>query len=321
MEAAEQTITQIRWRDFEVLQPLGFSQHSIATSLGPINFYSADKQPWASPTHGASHLPTLLFLHGFGGGSSAYEWSKVYPAFSSEYRIVAPDLLGWGDSAHLARFYQIEDYLTTLTELISKTCTEPVTAIASCLTAAFVIRVAIDQPDLFKSLVLIAPAGLSDFGRDFSSNPFTQLVRTPILDQAIYTYLIANDWSIRSFLEQQLFARPERVSQEIVNAYLISAQQPNAAYSALSFVRGDLNFDLATYLPQLTTPTAILWGREAQFTPPELGQRLASLNSKAIRSFQLLDDVGLTPQLEQPAVIIGLIRQLLPLLEETNHQV
>lgn len=25
---------------------------------------------------------TLVFLHGFGGGSSAYKWSKVYPAFA-----------------------------------------------------------------------------------------------------------------------------------------------------------------------------------------------------------------------------------------------
>jgi hypothetical protein len=39
------------------------------------------------------------------------------------------------------------------------------------------------------------------------------------------------------------------------------------------------------------------------------------MNPQAIRRFYYLDDVGFTPQLEQPAVTIGLIRQILPLLE------
>jgi len=69
-----------------------------------------------------------------------YEWSKVYPAFAAEYRIVAPDLIGWGRSEHPARNYQIDDYLTTITEFLEQTCSGPVTVIASSLTAAFTIR-------------------------------------------------------------------------------------------------------------------------------------------------------------------------------------
>jgi len=41
----------------------------------------------------------LIFLHNFGGGASAYEWSKVYP-LATNYRVLAPDLIGWGESAH-----------------------------------------------------------------------------------------------------------------------------------------------------------------------------------------------------------------------------
>ncbi len=47
----------------------------------------------------------LVFLHGFGGGSSAYKWSKVYPVFVAKYQIVAPDLIGWGRSGLFARYY------------------------------------------------------------------------------------------------------------------------------------------------------------------------------------------------------------------------
>ncbi|BAY09761.1 alpha/beta fold hydrolase [Calothrix sp. NIES-2098] len=298
-----------------MFQPLGFEQRSIITSLGRIVYYTNTGSLWQKDVTTKGERKTLVFLHGFGGGSSAYEWSKVYPAFASDYRILAPDLLGWGRSEHLGRNYTIEDYLTAIQEFLQQTCIEPVTAIASSLTAAIVIRVAIAHPNLFKSLILTTPAGLSDFGEDYSRSFFAQLASIPIVDRLLYSTGVATSNGIRTFLEQRQFAQPSRVYQEIVDAYLESAQQPNAEYTALSFVRGDLCFDLSLYIQQLTTPTAIIWGEKSQFTGPEIGRRLADLNPQAIRVFQHLEDVGLTPQLELPAVTIGLIRQFLPLLD------
>ncbi len=289
----------------------GFSQHSVNTSLGEMVYHTADHAPWLQEEVPEKSLLTLVFLHGFGGGSSAYEWSKVFPAFASEYRILAPDLIGWGSSSHLDRDYLIDDYLTSIAEFLEKSCDEPVTVIASSLTAAITIRVAISRPELFKSLILTTPAGLSDFGENYTRSFFAQLVSTPILDRFIYDFGVANELGIRNFLEQRQFARPERVYPEIVAAYLESARQPNAEYSALSFVRGDLCFDLSQYIEQLTIPTAIIWGQESQFTGPEIGRRLAQMNPTAIKAFQVLKEVGLTPQLELPAVTIGLIRKFL----------
>ncbi len=294
-----------------MLQLPGFSQHELNTSLGKMTYYTADSAPWLPDEVLAKPQATLVFLHGFGGGSSAYEWSKVYPAFASEYRILAPDLIGWGNSSHLDRNYQIDDYLTSITEFLEQSCEEPITVIASSLTAAFVIRIAISRPELFKSLILTTPAGLSDFGENYTRSFFAQLVSTPIIDRFIYDFGVANELGIRNFLEQRQFANPERVYAEIVAAYLESAQQPNAEYSALSFVRGDLCFDLSQYIEQLTIPTAIIWGQESQFTGPEIGRRLAAMNPTAIKVFQEIEGVGLTPQLELPAVTIGLIRKFL----------
>ncbi|MBC5797148.1 alpha/beta hydrolase [Sphaerospermopsis sp. LEGE 00249] len=293
-----------------MLQPLGFEQFSINTSLGRIVYYTASGSPWQDKSE-QSDRETLLFLHGFGGGSSAYEWSKVYPAFAAEYQVIAPDLIGWGRSEHPQRSYKIEDYLTTIQEFIEQTCTKPVIVIASSLTAAFIIRVAIARPDLFKSLILVSPAGLSDFGQDYSRSFFAQLISVPVVDRLLYSTGIATDAGIRSFLEQRQFAQSNRVYQEIVDAYLQSAQQPNAEYAALSFVRGDLCFDLSLYIQQLTTPTAIIWGQKSQFTGPDIGRRFSEMNPQSIRFFQPLENVGLTPQLELPAVTIGLIRKFL----------
>ncbi|MEG4032595.1 alpha/beta hydrolase [Microcoleus sp. w1-18aA5] len=302
-----------------MLVPLGFGQRSIVTSLGRMVYYTAEKMPWMglpTSTSENKNKPNLVFFHGFGGGSSAYEWSKVYPAFAAEYRILAPDLIGWGRSEHPARNYQVQDYITTLIEFLEKTCDSPTEVIASSLTGAIAIRAAIARPDLFKSLILTIPSGLSDFGQDYGSSFFAKLVNTPILDRLLYSTGIATDGGIRSFLEQRQFADSRRVYQEIVDAYLQSALEPNAEYAALSFVRGDLCFDLSLYITQLTTPTAIIWGEKSQFTGPDIGQRLANLNPEAIKVFQPLENVGLTPQLEIPAVTIGLLRQYLKLLSE-----
>jgi pimeloyl-ACP methyl ester carboxylesterase len=296
----------------------GFVQHTVLTELGTMVYYTNQGSDLLNPGQTIDNIQTLVFIHGLGGGSSSYEWSKVYPAFASEYRVIAPDLIGWGQSDHPARQYTVDDYVSTLSEFLSKICPTPVTVIASSLSAAFMVRVAISHPELIESLILIAPAGLRDFGKE-TPTFLTELLNIPILDKVLYWGAVANEGAIRNFLEQRTFAKPERVYPEIVNAYLKSAQQPNAEYSALSFVRGDLSFDLASYITQLTTPTAIVWGQEAKFTSPDIGRRLAEMNPHAIRVFQQLDDVGLTPQLELPAVMVGLIQKYLRTLHTTDE--
>ena len=300
-----------------MLEPIGVKRDSILTSLGRMVYYCPSEHPWKDETTTDSK-PTLVFLHGFGGGSSAYEWSKVYPAFASDYRVIAPDLIGWGRSEHPEQNYQVEDYLTIIREFLEATCSEPVTVVASSLTAAFTIRVAITNPELFKSLILTTPAGLSDFGENYRGTFIARVVSLPFIDSFLYHSAIATSDGIQSFLENRQFARPNRIYPEIVEAYLESAQQENAEYAALSFVRGDLSFDLSLYLPQLTIPTAMIWGQKTQFTSPELGKRLASLNPTAIQQLEILEDVGLTPQLELPGVTIGLIHRFLKSLGNAN---
>lgn len=289
-------------------------QKSVETQLGKIIYYvpALPQYPGQRPV---DERETLMFLHGFGGGSSAYEWSKVFPAFASDYRVIAPDLIGWGRSTHLERDYTIDDYLSNIPEFIQAICPEePVTVVASALTAAFMVRIAIAQPNLFKSLILMTPAGLSDFGNDYTRSPFAQIVSTPVLDKLLYGGAIATRFGIENFLKNRQFADPSRISDDIVQAYLQSAQQPNAEYTALSFVRGDLCFDLADYIGQLAVPTTLLWGEKASFTGPELGRKLAQKNPTAIKLFEVIRSTGLTPQLELPAVTIGMIRTCLKVL-------
>ncbi|WP_353933248.1 alpha/beta hydrolase [Okeanomitos corallinicola TIOX110] len=289
--------------------PPGFGQKVINTSLGTMVYYTQIAKPWHIDD--VEKLPPLLFLHNFGGGASAFEWSKVYPAFANQYRILAPDLIGWGDSDHPVKDYQIEDYLNTISEFIHKSCNQPVTVVASSLTAAFVIRLAVAEPDLFKGLFLVSPSGFDDFGQGSGRRLPLPLINTPFLDDLIYGLGAENEVAVSNFLRSFLFAKPERLTQEIVEAYLTSAQKPDAKFAALAFLKGDLYFDLSLYIPQLTVNTVIFWGESAQFTNIELGKRLASLNKDVIRNFQGIPETGILPHLEIPGVFIGLLSQYL----------
>ncbi|MDP8964327.1 MAG: alpha/beta hydrolase [Cyanobacteriota bacterium] len=296
-------------------QAIGFGQKVVNTSLGSMVYYTQVASPWTVVTTQEEKLPLLVFLHNFGGGASAYEWSKVYPAFATTHRVIAPDLIGWGQSAHPIRDYQVSDYLTTLGEFLAQVADSPVTVVASSLTGGLIVRLAIERPELFEALFLVCPSGFDDFGQNAGRRLPVNLIRTPVLSSLIYSLGATNDIAVRNFLEQFLFAKRDRVSEEMVAAYLASAQQPNAEYAALSFLRGDLYFDLPLYIDQLAVPTVIFWGEEAQFTRVNLGRRLARLNPEAVRGFEVIADTGVLPHLEQPAVMIGLLERYLRLLE------
>lgn len=287
-------------------QPPGFGQQVIPTRLGVMAYYTPVTAPWKP----IATAPPLVFLHSLGGGSSAYEWSKVYPAFAATHRVIAPDLIGWGQSTHPARDYRVEDYLDMLTDLL-RWIDQPVTIVAASLTAGISIRLAIQHPEFVQQLFLVAPAGYADFGADYGRNLTARIAGIPTVDRLIYQFGAANEWAIQAFMSQFLFADPARITPEMIAAYLASAQQSNAEYAALASLRGDLCFDLSLYLPQLQTPARFAWGAKARFSDAAIGQRLASLNPQQISLLPLIPDAGVLAHLEQPAAVIAQLWQAL----------
>ena len=292
-------------------QPLGFGQRVCETSLGVMVYYTPTDQPWREPNQPKPDLPPLLFLHSLGGGSSAYEWSKVYPAFAADYQVIAPDLIGWGQSTHPIRDYSVEDYFTMLSELL-EFIGRPVTVFASSLIAGITVRLAAQQPEKFAQLILVCPSGYSDFGTDFGAGLSAQLTKIPGLNDLIYNLGAANETAVSNFMTQFLFAQPSRITPEMVNAYVTSARQRHAQYAALASLKGNLSFDLSRYISQLTVPTVMIWGEKAKFNRPNIGERLAKLNPQAIKGFHIIPNTGVLPHLEYPAYVVGLADPYLP---------
>lgn len=290
-------------------QPLGFIQQALATDLGAMAYYTPGGWPWQADSH--VPRPPLVFLHSLGGGSSAFEWSKVYAAFGVSHRVIAPDLIGWGQSTHPARTYSTEDYFYMITHLLESVAEPPTLVAATSLTAGVVIRLAGLRPDLFKGLFLISPSGNSDFGRDYKASLPALLASTPGLDKVLYQVGAANELAVRSFLSTFLFADSRRITPETVQGYLTCTQQANAEYSALASLNGAVSFDLSRYIHQLQTPTTVVLGSGSRFTAPATVKRLASLNPTAVQQVIEIPDSGVLPHVEHPAVVVGLLKQFL----------
>lgn len=59
-------------------------------------------------TAGAATAPVLLLVHGF--PSASFDWEALWPALTARYRVVAPDLIGFGFSAKPRHYaYSIAD--------------------------------------------------------------------------------------------------------------------------------------------------------------------------------------------------------------------
>jgi pimeloyl-ACP methyl ester carboxylesterase len=288
--------------------PPGFEQKVTATSLGIMAYYTQAAAGYWSTVASAPEPATLVCLHSLGGGSSAYEWSKVYGALAADYRIIAPDLVGWGQSAHPEREYCTEDYCDIIAHLIEHVAGAPAIVAATSLTAGVVVRLAIQRPELFQALFLVSPSGNDDFGVGYGYSLPAILAGTPILDRLIYQFGAANETAVTQFLTNFLFAHPDRITAEIVQAYTTCTQQPNAEYSALASLKGDVCFDLTRYIGQLTTPTTMVVGEKAQFNRPDKTKRLAAMNRRAIQAVHVVPDVGVLPHVEEPSVVVGLLR-------------
>lgn len=67
----------------------------------------------------ATNAPTMFLLHGF--PTSSWDWYAIWPALSREYRLVAPDLLGFGFSDKPARHdYTIHEQADLMEALIER---------------------------------------------------------------------------------------------------------------------------------------------------------------------------------------------------------
>ena len=97
----------------------------------------------------------LLLLHGL-LGSHAY-WDEVVKHIpANKYEVIAPDLLGFGQSDKPKDLeYKIDDHIAAIEKAVFGAIKTPVTFVGHSMGAMIALRLAVKYPDRVKSLVLI----------------------------------------------------------------------------------------------------------------------------------------------------------------------
>lgn len=105
--------------------------------------------------------PLLVLLHGIAGSSST--WEEVGGWLERGHRVIAPDLLGHGESAKPRGDYSLGSYANLVRDLLGALGDERATLVGHSLGGGVAMQFAYQFPERCERLVLVSSGGL---GRD-----------------------------------------------------------------------------------------------------------------------------------------------------------
>lgn len=106
----------------------------------------------------AGEGPALLLIHGMAGSSRT--WRAVMPRLAEHCRVVAPDLLGHGESATPPGDYSLGSFAGMLRDLLGALDIDRVTVIGQSLGGGVALQFAYQHPEKVSRLVLVDSGGL-----------------------------------------------------------------------------------------------------------------------------------------------------------------
>lgn len=104
---------------------------------------------------------TIVLLHSAGVDSAMLSWAEVIPLLSRRYRVVAPDLPGYGASDRIDGEYTLSFHTEMVKGLIEALGGEPVVLVGLSLGGGICLDTALVHPELVKSLVPVDAWGCS----------------------------------------------------------------------------------------------------------------------------------------------------------------
>lgn len=243
--------------------------------------------------------PPLVLFHSINAAASSFEWRLNARALAEHFRVYVPDLLGYGLSDRPSLRYRANIFVELVRDFVRDVVGARAAVVALSLTGAYVIQAAYEHPELFERLLLVEPTSAGDrLARqpNLVDRAIGALLSAPIAGTAIYN-LIVSRWGLKSFLRQQGYADPTRVSDDIIDYDYLTSHQPGAPYVPRAFLSGQLNLNIAEPFSRLSQPVLLIWGRQAAINPVANAQTLTALNPRA--RLEIFDQSRLLPQEEE----------------------
>ncbi len=227
---------------------------------------------------------SIVLVHGLGG--SAERWLKVIPLLSCKYRVITPDLIGFGQSDKPLTDYTIEFFAKFLSCFIDSLGINKTILIGTSLGGQIALQCAVNY-DAIEKLVLVAPSGSMKHS-------------TPTLDAYIIAGLYPNQSNARYAFE--MMSQSGTVDEFTVNGFVNRMTAPNAKFVFLSSILGIKNSQTDKSLYKIKIPTLLIWGKEDKMIPIEYAKEFLDL----IRNCKFLElkGVGHLPHVEHPQIFV-----------------
>jgi pimeloyl-ACP methyl ester carboxylesterase len=129
-----------------------------AAETGPDGLYEISLHGHRVFYRAAGSGPVLVLVHGI--TSTSATWAKVLPSLAERFTVIAPDLLGHGESAKPRGDYSLGAYASGIRDLMLALGHERATFVGHSLGGGVAMQLAYQFPEHCERLVLVASGGL-----------------------------------------------------------------------------------------------------------------------------------------------------------------
>lgn len=254
--------------------------------------------------------PPLLLIHGL--AVPIESWRHTIPALAEHYRVIAPDIPGFGDSSlpdprWLEGGQPWEAVGGLLRQLLGDLgVTEPASVVGHSMGGLVAVRYALMDPRSVRRLILVDAAGL---GREIHPLARVASVR-PVAESLLHP--------IRPFarlLTAFLAVQPDAFTPDFVDALVRHASRPGAKQAIIAYLRciADRHGQSSVYTPAdlraLTMPVLVVWGQQDRALPVAHAEK--ALHAISDCRAVTFEQTGHAPQLERPGTFNQLLLEFL----------
>ncbi|BBY07069.1 alpha/beta fold hydrolase [Mycobacterium noviomagense] len=258
----------------------------------------------------------LLLIHGMAGSSAT--WRSVLPQLAKKYRVIAPDLLGHGESAKPRGDYSLGAFAVWLRDFLDELGIAHATVVGHSLGGGVAMQFAYQHPDYVKRLILISSGGLGpDVGwvLRLLSAPGAELILPVIAPTPVLT--VGN--KLRSWLRGAGIHSPR--GAELWSAYSSLSDRPTRqsflrTLRSVVDYRGQAVSALNRLQLRAELPVMAIWGEKDNIIPVDHAH--AAHEARTDARLELLPDVGHFPQVEAPTEVVELIEDFIATSEQSD---
>jgi len=231
------------------------------------------------------HGEPVIFLHGAGAG--AVTWYPTINAISKNFQVIAPDIVGYGESDKPDAPYNRPYFSKWLKDFLKELKISKAHIVGLSQGGAIALQFVIDNPEMVDKLVLVDAAGL---GAKVSLWP---LIGTIWMNS--FPSSMANRFNSRYILHKPINRDPNHSS------YSIAVLKYKGGKNAFKQGRGTAVSKIPEeLLKQIENETLIIWGKDDKLFPVEYGEAAAKIIPNA--KLHLIQDAGHLPLMDQPEI-------------------